>query len=242
MNYLNITCRDPIVARDGRPFNEGGKIRILPWVLPSVVAGSFRTLLGKKIDPTFKGELPDQLKQVSVHGFFPHYENQIYLPKPDDCIAKPTNSNSSELLAVIPQKLESNQGCDLPLGNLLPVMLSGTQSQDDFKPASLPEWWPVSAIEKWLTNQPVSLNESFLNKPETDQRTHLTVNEDCIEGQRGRLQVHCGRVSLGLATGHSATGRSTTPAKRHGASCPSVIPRIHHLLGRGTPYCPGNRE
>ena len=152
MNYLKITCRDPIVARDGRPFNEGGKIRILSWVLPSVVAGSFRTLLGKKIDPSFKGELPDQLKQVSVHGFFPLCENQIYLPKPDDCIAKPTNSDSSVLLAVTPQKLEPNQGCDLPVGNLLPVMLSGKQSQDDFKPASLPEWWPLSAIEKWLLN------------------------------------------------------------------------------------------
>lgn len=187
MNYLKITCRDPIVARDGRPFNEGGKIRILPWVLPSVVAGSFRTLLGKKIDPSFKGELPAQLKQVSVHGFFPHYENQIYLPKPEDCIAKPTDSDSSELLAVTPQKLEPNQGCDLPAGNLLPVMLSGKQSQDDFKPASLPEWWPLSAIEKWLTNQPVTLNESFLKKPEVDQRTHLTVNEDLGTAEDGLI-------------------------------------------------------
>lgn len=187
MNYLEITCRDPIVARDGRPFDAGGKIRVLPWVLPSVVAGSFRTLLGKKIDPSFKGDLPDQLNQVSVHGFFPLFGGQIYLPKPGDCIAKENHANSLELLAVTPQKMESEQGCDLPSGNLLPVMLTREQSQDDFKPGPLPEWWPLSAIDNWLTNQPVVLNESFLNKPEVDQRTHLTVNEDLGTAEEGLI-------------------------------------------------------
>ncbi len=41
---LDITCRDPIVARDGRPFGRGQstRMRSLTWPTPSLVAGSLR--------------------------------------------------------------------------------------------------------------------------------------------------------------------------------------------------------
>lgn len=189
MTYLEIQCRDPIVTRDGRPFGAGGKIRILPWVLPSVVAGSFRTLLGKKIDPSFSGDLPEQLKQVSVHGFFPLVDGQIYLPKPEDCIAKPQESPDAipELLAAKPQGLEPGQGCDLPNSHLLPVMLTREQSSADFKPAPIPDWWPLKAFVHWLTCQPVQLNNTFLQKPEEDHRTHLAVDETTKTADEGMI-------------------------------------------------------
>lgn len=202
MNYLKITCRDPIVARDGRPFTEGGKARVLPWILPSVIAGSFRTLIGKKIDPLFRGELPDNLRHISVHGFFPLFGNQIYLPKPEDCVARANASDSPQLLKVTPQKLPEGQGCDLPEGNLLPVMLSEVQSKNDFKAADIPEWWPLAAVEKWLLNKPLELDESFLNKPEIDHRTHIAVDENNGTGIEGFL--------------FNTAGLSLESLKRHG--------------------------
>ncbi len=193
MKYFEIQCRDPIVARDGRPFDSGGKMRATTWLVPSVLAGSFRTLLGKKIDSTFSGDLPDRLKKVSVHGFFPMAENKLYFPKPEDCIAKPNQNNKDLkkedpiLLQTKPQTCHPDQGCDLPPGNLLPVMLTSEQSKADFKPAAVPEWWPADAFENWLINEEVALNETFLRKPEEDQRTHLEVEETSGTAEDGMV-------------------------------------------------------
>ena len=54
---LELTGRDPIVSRDGRPFGSfggarGNRMRSVAWPLPSVVAGSFRTALGKAAGPS----------------------------------------------------------------------------------------------------------------------------------------------------------------------------------------------
>ena len=46
---IEIQARDPLIARDGRPFGAGQGFRMhsLGWLLPSVTAGSVRSLLGK---------------------------------------------------------------------------------------------------------------------------------------------------------------------------------------------------
>ena len=44
--WLSLTPRDPVVARDGRPFSSGLRMKSLDWLYPSVLAGSLRTLLG----------------------------------------------------------------------------------------------------------------------------------------------------------------------------------------------------
>ena len=55
---LQLTPHDPLVARDGRPFGagQGNRMRGLPWPLPSVVAGSFRTALVKAGSGDFSGD------------------------------------------------------------------------------------------------------------------------------------------------------------------------------------------
>jgi hypothetical protein len=45
--YIEIEAHDPIVARDGRPFGVGQRMKSLDWPYPSVLARSMRTLLGK---------------------------------------------------------------------------------------------------------------------------------------------------------------------------------------------------
>jgi CRISPR-associated protein Cmr3 len=46
MRSILITPLDPVIARDGRPFNAGTRMKGLDWPYPSVLAGSLRTLLG----------------------------------------------------------------------------------------------------------------------------------------------------------------------------------------------------
>ena len=189
MNHLEVICRDPLVARDGRPFDAGGKMRCVPWLLPSVVAGSLRTLLGKLKDPSFGGDLPDRLKQVSVHGFLPKGPDGLYFPKPEDCLARPGVGDGAQpdLLATRPVEIHPGQGCDLPEGNLRPVMLAATQSGSEFKPAPLPEWWPQAAMVQWLMNQPVRLDGSFLGKPLEDDRVHLEVQPETGAAEDGKI-------------------------------------------------------
>ena len=53
--YLSLRPRDSIIARDGRPFGvgQGQRMRPLKWLLPTVLAGSLRTLVGREMNLDF---------------------------------------------------------------------------------------------------------------------------------------------------------------------------------------------
>src|SRR5581483_1593796 len=87
---LDITCRDSIVARDGRPFGagQGNRMRSLDWPLPSVLAGSLRTTLGKAAKQDFATASQDLL-HVEVAGPLPRTNGQLYLPATEDCVLHP---------------------------------------------------------------------------------------------------------------------------------------------------------
>jgi CRISPR-associated protein Cmr3 len=93
--YLQIAPHDPLVSRDGRPFGagQGNRMRGLPWLLPSVVAGSFRTALVKSSpERDFSGDIPQRLLQIHVAGLFPVHGGELYLPAPNDAVAEPNDA------------------------------------------------------------------------------------------------------------------------------------------------------
>ncbi|MFN5077554.1 MAG: type III-B CRISPR module-associated Cmr3 family protein, partial [Planctomyces sp.] len=55
---LQLLPRDPVIARDGRPFGDAGVTRqhVLPWLLPGTLAGAVRTLLGRKAGQSFDAD------------------------------------------------------------------------------------------------------------------------------------------------------------------------------------------
>ena len=82
-SYLSLSPRDPIVARDGRPFNAGGgnRMRSLEWIYPQLASGSFRSMLGKLDGADFGNPaFRDQLKAVNVAGPFPEWNGELYFP------------------------------------------------------------------------------------------------------------------------------------------------------------------
>ena len=87
---LEITPRDPLVARDGRPFGfgQGNRMRSGDWLLPSVVAGSLRTLLGKQLGGNFDETMVTALKATAVSGPFPMIDNKLFFPRPADAVLK----------------------------------------------------------------------------------------------------------------------------------------------------------
>lgn len=179
---LQVTPHDPLIARDGRPFGagQGNRMRGLPWPLPSVIAGSFRTALVKAGSGDFSGDIPQRLMQIAVAGAFPVHGGELYLPAPRDSVAEP-NDNGKEIKAlhrVVPQPISG--GCDLPEDNLQPVVLPESQASEDFKPAELPAWWPVKKYAEWLLGKDVSFDSSFLRGPLQETRDHV-----CLDAERG---------------------------------------------------------
>uniref|UniRef100_A0A7C4QMU6 Type III-B CRISPR module-associated protein Cmr3 n=1 Tax=Schlesneria paludicola TaxID=360056 RepID=A0A7C4QMU6_9PLAN len=189
---LELTTHDPLIARDGRPFGigQGNRMRGLPWPLPSVVAGAFRTALVTchgKLD--FSGDMPQKLlRQVSVHGVFPTVGHELYLPAPNDAVAEPVDDNKEkipQLHRLRPQEVIG--GCDFPRDGLLPVMLSESQAKEDFKPAEVPAWWPVGKYAEWLVGKSIHFDSSFLSSPRQSTRDHVQLDANRGAAAESRL-------------------------------------------------------
>ncbi len=188
---LQLTARDPIVVRDGRPFGagQGNRMRGLGWPLPSVVAGSFRTAL-VKANPSldFAGDMPQRLMKIEVAGVFPTVENELYFPAPNDCV---WDGDARRVHAVRPVDPGPN-GCDFPASGLCPVMLTEEQCKTDFKPKPVPAWWPFGKLRDWLLGKPVTFNERFLNAALQETRDHVTLEADTGAAAEGQLFTTAG--------------------------------------------------
>jgi len=160
-------------------------MRGLPWPLPSVVAGSFRTALVKAdAGLDFSGDMSQRLLAIDVAGVFPAHQGQLYLPAPNDALGQP-DGNGKRIKAIhrlVPQR--NDGGCDFPDDlPLRPVMLPG--GIEDFKPADIPAWWPGSKYAEWLLSTGSRFPESwftsqFLNAAHQEMRDHV-----CLDAERG---------------------------------------------------------
>lgn len=184
---IEITAMDPLVSRDGRPFgvNQGNRMRGLPWLSPSVVAGSFRTALVKS-NPSlqFSDDVVQKIRSVEAAGAFPSDGRQLYMPAPLDCLW-----DGKTVHAVRPTSLNPGEGCDFPLAGLQPVMLTPQQSKEDFKPKAPPAWWPMSRTADWLRGDVdgFQFNEEFLCSPAAVVRDHVQLDADRGAAEEGKL-------------------------------------------------------
>lgn len=186
--FLQLTPLDPLIARDGRPFGagQGARMRGLPWLLPSVVAGSLRTMWGKAgLNSHFCDDVVKRLLQLSVAGAFPVTgENSgkrymLHLPAPLDCV---WDRRGNRVLRAIPQSIDADAGTDLP-ENLRPVMLTEDQAGEDFKPEPPPAWWPLDKFTEWLSDQRDNyqgdwFTSDFFKSPIMEMRDHVALDPD----------------------------------------------------------------
>lgn len=181
--FVNAGGRDPIVARDSRPFGagQGNRMRSLDWVTPSVVSGAVRTAIGRTAGRNFDaGDLPDLLS-TEIAGFFPSENGDLYLPAPADCVARA----SDDLLRARP--LESSElSTDLP-AYLSPVGLTQQDATQDFKPVGVPAWWPSARYAKWLAGDPIHFDRTFLVSPKHELRTHIEFDPELGAARDQRL-------------------------------------------------------
>jgi CRISPR-associated protein Cmr3 len=194
---IEITAIDPLVARDGRPFglNQGNRMRGLPWLTPSVVAGSLRTALVKSTQNLeFTDDVLQRLRAVAAAGVFPAAGKTLFMPAPKDCIW-----DGTDVHAIRPAPMQEGDGCDLPAAGLSPVMLSDEQTPSDFKPTPPPAWWPMPKMVDWLLGRIDQFNftEEFLRSPATVVRDHVQIDPCRGAADEGKLFT-----SVGLHLSH----------------------------------------
>jgi len=189
VTYLSITPHDPIIARDGRPFGNGQRMKSLDWPYPSVVAGSLRTMLGKMIKgDNFSKETISALKQIKVSGPLPLHNGRIYFPAPKDLLINELSDDRRDAYPIRPMKMNEDEGCNLPYKTLWPAMLPETV-KEDFKPSAITPFWSFEKMTYWLADANGNSFEStpapdkifdtrdYLNLPEKDVRTHVKIEE-----------------------------------------------------------------
>ncbi len=181
MIRLEIVPHDPVIARDGRPFGSGQchRMRCLEWLYPSVFAGSFRTLLGKKSSSDFDAETVKKLKGLSIFGPLLMRNGSPYFPAPKDIVV----DERSKCFAKRPFTLREKEYCDLPGESLLPTMLLDPP-EVDFKPKKIPAFWSLGRMSKWLTDYTSTSFQipenpgpetGFLDTIEHELRTHIKI-------------------------------------------------------------------
>ncbi len=192
--YLSIAPHDPIIARDGRPFNAGNRMKGLDWPYPSVLAGSLRTMLGKMKDGNFDKDTISALKRLIVSGPLPLNQDKIYFPAPKDLLVKEENKKREcRAYAIRPMikalNNEEGEGCNLPSGDLRPSTLPDS-AEDEFKPAKTPAFWSINAMTNWLLNakgecfasppdpDDIDGRSDFLNLPQKEPRIHVMIDPD----------------------------------------------------------------
>jgi len=195
---LQLTPHDPLIARDGRPFGagQGNRMRGLPWPLPSVVAGSFRTALVKAGMGDFSGDMPQRVMQIAVAGVLPTAGAKLYLPAPNDCV---WDEKTDQIQRVRPIELQKDEGVDFPkeVEGLWPIRLTEKQAKEDFKAKSIPAWWPVERLTDWLTTKETSLSSnwfdnSFLGHPIQEIRDHVCLDPDRGAAAEGQIFATAG--------------------------------------------------
>ncbi len=155
------TPRSPLVVRDGRPFGQGGTMKSLPWIYPSVFAGSLRTMIGAELGLDFGDvEVLNALKQIKTSGALPclpdkNGVNLPYLPKPFDCVVCEKDA-TRKVYAVRPSKPNEDEGVDLPFeSELQPALLQKGDDEDNFKPTKTAPFWSWSSYMNWLQTENV---------------------------------------------------------------------------------------
>lgn len=86
---VRIEPLDPVMARDGRPFEAipGAYARTMSEISPGLLAGSLRTLFHKNLKYGLTREQKkDLIKQLRIAGPLIEYKGHIYYPMPSDRI------------------------------------------------------------------------------------------------------------------------------------------------------------
>lgn len=199
-----IEPRDPLIARDGRPFgpDPGARASTLPFPPPSAIIGGLRHKAGMDANGRFDSSPAtiDRVKQLRLRGpILAELEDetdvvrQFLFPAPADALVLAPAGSSAEtdlarVLRLAPRELSDTVVTNLP-DSLQPVM-PALRVLDKVS-SRAPRFWHQSAFERWLVDprddQTVTSDELGIAALEQDARMHVSVLPESQTAREGAL-------------------------------------------------------
>jgi len=190
---LLIQPRDPLIARDARPFtalDPGGRARSLDWPFPQTLAGAVRTHIGTRLGWTWTQAEQAEALAIGVQGpilVARHEPDDTWNPffaAPRDAVPYTNDGeNSIRCLRLRPQtKLDGDgAGTDLPTG------LQPLQITQEVKPVGAMAFWSLADQVRWACNPDEErLPEHYLPTLPRETRVHVAIDHErgaVIEGK-----------------------------------------------------------
>ena len=155
MRTLLIQPHDPVIFRDGKPFNEGAlHAKSLPFPLPATIAGAIRTRA--RADWDFRDQTHiDRIRAIRHTGPFLVVQNEqgrweLALPAPADVVIT-EEDNILRAHPLRPKQLDPLEGFLSPFGFDQPVGVTPLMGAPGVKPAAkLPPFWRWDRMSQWL--------------------------------------------------------------------------------------------
>jgi CRISPR-associated protein Cmr3 len=196
MSVWLIHPRDPLVFRDGKPFNAtpGARAESLPFPYPSTLAGGVRTRAGQDetgwFDPR---QVIDRLLQLSIRGpvlVSLDEDGKItewYLPTPADSLIVESNGRAQRHW-VHPVKLPDEAAINLEQG--FPVSVNPIVKHKPHPKA--PNFWNWATMEAWLAQPaddaaPVELSTLGISGLVQESRIHVSIDVETGTADEGFL-------------------------------------------------------
>lgn len=208
MSVWLIQPRDPLIFRDGKPFNAtpGARAQSLPFPYPSTLSGGVRTRAGRDASGKFDSQQIDSLLHRSIRGplLVALDENkklvEWYFPAPaDSLIVEADDKSQGQRYWAHPVKLPDGAMTNLKSG--LPVSVNPVIKQ---KPHSkVPRFWNWETMQAWLEHPEdaalVDLSKIGITGLTPESRVHV------------RIDAETGTTSEGFLFQTSGLEFSTTP-------------------------------
>jgi CRISPR-associated protein Cmr3 len=197
-----IEARDPLIVRDGRPFDNtpGARAASLAFPYPATTTGGVRTRAGIGSRGGWRDNdntLSQSVRRIGVRGpLLAEVQGgealRFLIPAPADALAlntDPVNTTSADRLQLVPLTIPGDAATNLPEH----LSLVGSKIHNPNKAHSkAPRFWYWEEFENWLVNpsnddKPITLTELGHNGPTGEQRTHVRIDHQSKSNDDGGL-------------------------------------------------------
>jgi CRISPR-associated protein Cmr3 len=196
MSVWLIQPRDPLIFRDGKPFNAtpGARAQSLPFPYPSTLAGGVRTRAGRDASGKFDSQQIDSLLHQSIRGPLLVALDESgklvewLFPAPaDSLIVEADDKLQGQRYWVRPVDLPAGAATNLEPG--LPVSVNPVVKQ---KPhAKAPRFWNWETMQAWLEHPNdaalVDLSKIGITGLTPEGRVHVRIDAEAGTASEGFL-------------------------------------------------------